>query len=72
MAYGPAGSPAWVHTLVLDGSFGGSLSGAELAAAIGDSAETVAAVVMFDGPTETVPDPARYTLTVNGVTQPSG
>jgi hypothetical protein len=61
-----------VHTLSLDGSFAGSLSGVALADAIGDSAETVAAIVMFDDPTESAPDQARYTLTVNGVTQPGG
>ncbi|MER7608036.1 choice-of-anchor J domain-containing protein [Nocardioides sp. NPDC127503] len=72
VAYGPAGSPAWVHTLALDESFDGTLSGAALDAAIGDTADTVAAIVMFDDPTESVADPARYTLTVDGVTQPGG
>jgi hypothetical protein len=52
----------------------GSLSGAGLAGAIGTSAETVAAIVTYDEPTELVTPPqyAPYRLKVNGVLQPGG
>ena len=72
VAYGPDGSPAWVHRLALDGSFHGSLSGTALTDAIGSSANTVAAIVMYDDSTESLAQEARYSLTVNGVTQPGG
>lgn len=71
VAYGANGDPVWYHRLV-DGSFTGSLSGSALQAAIGTSASTVAALVMYDDDSETAPKQARYTLTVNGVTQPGG
>ena len=72
VAYGPIGSPVWVHRMALDGSFSGSLSEADLTAAIGDATTTVAALVMMDDPTESLAKQGRYTLTVNGVTQPGG
>jgi hypothetical protein len=72
VAYGPMGSPVWVHQMDLDGSFTGSLSGSDLTAAIGDATTTVAAIVMMDDPNETLAKQGRYTLTVNGVDQPGG
>jgi hypothetical protein len=75
VAYDSDGSAAWVGQLPVtkgaDG-FHGELSGADLASAIGTSADTVAALVMQDDPTETVKQYAPYTLTVNGVVQPGG
>jgi bacillopeptidase F (M6 metalloprotease family) len=71
VAYGANGEPVWYHRLV-DGGFTGSLSGSALQAAIGTSASTVAALVMYDDDSETAPKQARYTLKVNGVTQPGG
>ena len=69
-----AGNNAWVGEIPLDANFDGTLSGAGVTDAIGDSAETVAAIVTYDEPTELVVPPqyARYELTVNGVTQPGG
>ncbi len=72
VAYGPDGSPAWIHRMAIDGSFSGSLSGTALADAVGGSATTVAALVMVDDPTEFVTGQPTYTLTVNGVVQPGG
>jgi hypothetical protein len=72
VAYDDAHTAAWIGELALDGNFDGTLSGAALDAVIGTSAETVAAIVMYDEPTELIGLYARYTLTVNGVTQPGG
>jgi hypothetical protein len=76
VAYTDDGSAAWVGNLPLsqddDGHFRGTLSGDALHAVIGDSAQTVAAIIMQDDPTETVSQYAQYTLTANGVTQPGG
>ncbi|HEU5044664.1 MAG TPA: choice-of-anchor J domain-containing protein, partial [Nocardioidaceae bacterium] len=76
VAYDDAGTAAWVGTMPLtqgaDGDFHGTLSGTALHSMVGDSAQTVAALVMQDDPSETVDQYARYTLTANGVTQPGG
>ncbi len=72
VAYGDDGSPVWVHRMDLDGSFDATFDGTALADAIGTSATTVSAIVMFDDDTENAPKQAGYTLTVNGVTQPGG
>ncbi|GAA6525566.1 peptidase M6 [Intrasporangium sp. DVR] len=72
VAYGADGTPVWVHRMGLDGAFDGTLEGAALDAAIGTSASTVAAIVMYDDDTENAPKQAGYSLTVNGVEQPGG
>ena len=72
VAYGADGSPVWVHRLPLNGDFDATLSGAALTNAIGTTASTVAAIVMYDDDTEFAPKQARYVLTVNGVVQPGG
>jgi hypothetical protein len=61
-----------VHELVLDESWDGSLSGAELDAAIGTTGDLVAAVVTVLDRSEQILQTAAYTLTVNGVVQPGG
>lgn len=61
-----------IGTLPLDGSFDGSLSGAELDALIGATGSTVAAIVTFLDRSESILQTAKYTLTVNGVVQPGG
>ncbi|MGH2793010.1 MAG: peptidase M6 [Actinomycetota bacterium] len=72
VAYTDDGTAAWVGDLPLDGDFDGSLSGADVAAQIGTTAETVAALVTYNESSELIPDYAPYTLTVNGVVQPGG
>jgi hypothetical protein len=49
-----------------------SLSGGALRSLIGNQAATVAAIVMYDEPSETISKYAPYTLKVNGVVQPGG
>ena len=72
IAYKADGTAAWIKQLPLDANFDGSLSGAALQAAIGTSAETVAAIVTYDDRSESSDQYAPYTLTVNGVVQPGG
>jgi hypothetical protein len=72
LAYEDDGSVAWIGELPLDENFDGSLSGAELDAVIGTSAETVAALVTYDESTELINKYAPYTLEVDGVVQPGG
>ena len=74
VAYDDAGTEAWIDEIPLDADFDATLAGAEIAGAIGTSAETVAAIVTYDQPDEGLSPPqyARYELTVNGVLQPGG
>ena len=72
IAYDEAHDAAWIFELPLNDQFEGSLQGNELSDAIGDSAQTVAALVTYDEPTEAVNQYAPYTLKVNGETQPGG
>ena len=72
VAYDDAHAQAWIHELTLDPNFYGTLSGAALTNALGSTANTVAAIVTFDDPTEQIREYARYTLSVNDVTQPGG
>jgi hypothetical protein len=72
VAYDDAHDAAWVFELPLNDQLDGSLTGEALRAAIGDSAETVAAIVTYDEPTETVNQYAPYDLDVNGARQPGG
>jgi len=62
---------AFVSSIPLDSNFTGTLSGSTLGRLMGD-ADVVAAVVTYDEPTESINQYARYTLKVNGVTQPGG
>ena len=71
VAYDGSGN-AWIAQLPLDAGFHGSLDAGQIAAALGTTASTVGALVMYDEPTESVLAQARYTLTVNGVVQPGG
>jgi len=74
VSYTDAGDEAWIAEIPVGPSFDGSLSGAGLTGAIGGSAETVAAIVTYDEPTEAI-TPAQYApyrLKVNGVLQPGG
>ena len=71
IAYDAKGK-SWIYRMPLNSSFSSTLTGARLNTALGKSATTVAALVMQDDPTESVTQYARYSLTVNGVTQPGG
>jgi hypothetical protein len=72
VAYDDAGTAAWIGQFPLGEGFTGTVSGAELDALIGTSAETVAAIVMAEDRSETVQQYAPYELTVEGVLQPGG
>jgi hypothetical protein len=73
VAYDEAHTQAHISAVPLDENFDGSLTGAALVGAIGSAdAETVAAIVTYDEPTESGEDYAPYVLTVNGVVQPGG
>ncbi|HEY7875844.1 MAG TPA: peptidase M6 [Actinomycetota bacterium] len=72
IAYDDARERAWAYELELDSEFDASLTAEDLAPVIGDSAQTVAAIVTYDEPTETIEQYAPYTLTVNGTEQPGG
>jgi hypothetical protein len=63
---------AFVGSIPLNSSFAASLKGGNLEKLIGESADVAAALVMYDEPTESVNQYARYTLRVNGVVQPGG
>ena len=60
------------HTMRLDRHFRGHLGRGMLRRVLGTKATTTAAIVMYDDPTETSTQQARYTLKVNGVLQPGG
>jgi hypothetical protein len=73
IAYNDDHTAAWIGQIPLDANFDGSLSGVALDAIIGTSAQTVAAIVTFDEPTESILLYAGYQLTVNGtIIQPGG
>ncbi|MGH9280591.1 MAG: peptidase M6 [Acidimicrobiales bacterium] len=63
---------AWVTRLPLDSANRGRLSGTDVDALLGTAAQTVAAVITYDEPTETLELYAPYRLMVNGVVQPGG
>ena len=66
------GGDAFLFSLDLDASFHATLSGADVAAAIGTDNDVVAAIVTYHDGTQLVTQYAPYTLDVNGVTQPGG
>jgi hypothetical protein len=72
VAFDDAHANAWVYEVPLDAEFDGGLPGDDLLDAIGSSAQTVAAIVTQDDPTERIEQYAPYTLTVNGIEQPGG
>jgi hypothetical protein len=62
----------FVGSIPLKSDFSGALTGGKLERLIGERADVVAALVMYDEPTESINQYARYTLKVNGVTEPGG
>jgi hypothetical protein len=63
---------AFVHAIPISQNFQGSLDDKTIKKFIGEKADVVAALVMYDEPTESINQYARYMLKVNGVTQPGG
>jgi hypothetical protein len=63
---------AFVGSVPLGPNFSGSLTRGKVDKLIGKKADVVAALVMYDEPTESINQYARYTLRVNGVVQPGG
>ncbi len=73
VAYDSAGGgDTHLFSIPLDGSFHGSLSGTDVANAIGTTADVVSAIVTYHDSTALVTQYAPYTLAVNDVTQPGG
>jgi hypothetical protein len=68
----PGHTEAHVFSIPIDASFHGVLTGADVVAAIGSTANVVSAIVTYHDGTELVAQYAPYTLSVNGVTQPGG
>lgn len=70
------GTGSWVGEVELtqaeDGTWTGSLTAEQLAAIAGTGAETVAALVTADDPTESARSYPLYTLTANGTVMPGG
>ena len=61
-----------MFSIPIDASFHGDLTGADVAAAIGSTANVVSAIVTYHDGTELVAQYAPYSLNVNGVLQPGG
>ncbi|MDX6594521.1 MAG: hypothetical protein QOJ13_3717 [Gaiellales bacterium] len=73
IAYDRDRTSSWLGAVPLDGHFRGTVSGAALDRMIGNRIHTVvAAIVMYDEPTELIGQYAPYTLKVNGLKQPGG
>ena len=72
IAYTDNHRAAWRSTLRLDEDFDASLNRANMRSHLGARAQTVAAIVTYDDPTESISQYAPYVLKVNGVTQPGG
>jgi hypothetical protein len=72
IAYDDTHDNAWIKRLRLNADSDGTLGGAKLVAAIGTTAQTVAAIVTFDDRRESRRSYARYTLEVDGVQQRGG
>ena len=71
VSYGRGGTPH-IHRLRLDDRFRGGLTGSRVRSALGTGESVVAAIVTHDDPTGTSTQSARYSLRVNGTTQPGG
>ncbi|MDQ2910576.1 MAG: immune inhibitor A [Actinomycetota bacterium] len=63
---------AFVTSIPLTRNFLGTLDRNQVKRLIGKKADVVAALVMYDEPTESIGQYARYTLKVNNVVQPGG
>ena len=74
VAYQTSGNntDAFATSIPISRNFQGSLDEKQIKKLIGQKADVVAALVMYDEPTESINQYARYTLKVNGVTQPGG
>jgi hypothetical protein len=71
VAYTDDHREAWRTTLTLDENHNAVVAG-DVVRRLGDQAQTVAAIVTYDEPTETITQYAPYVLKANGVPQPGG
>jgi hypothetical protein len=65
-------TPTVYATVPLSPTFEASLSGGKIRSRVGTQVDVLGAIVTYDEPTESINDYARYSLSVNGVTQPGG
>jgi len=74
VGYSSDGSKAFVGSIPLNANFSGSLGKDQISAVMSadPKIDVVAALVMYDEPTESINQYARYTLRANGVVQPGG
>ena len=72
ISYTPGRDNVRIDSLKLDPNFAQTLNTGQLRHMLGREASVVAAIVMYDEPTERVDLYAPYNLKVNGVTQPGG
>jgi Immune inhibitor A peptidase M6 len=74
IAYSTDGKKAFIGSIPLNSNFSGSLNadGIEKLMTTAPKVDVVAALVMYDEPTQSINQYARYTLKANGVTQPGG
>ncbi|HEX6702882.1 MAG TPA: choice-of-anchor J domain-containing protein [Gaiellaceae bacterium] len=74
VGYSSDGKTAFVGSVPVDSNFSGSLNAAAIEKLMTTSPriDVIAALVMYDEPTESINQYARYTLMANGVTQPGG
>jgi len=74
VGYSSNGAKAFVGSIPLNANFSGSLGKDQISAVMSadPKIDVVAALVMYDEPTESINQYARYTLRANGVVQPGG
>gem|GEM_PF-7132478 len=74
VGYSSDGKTAFIGSVPLDSNFSGSLNAAAIEKLMTTSPriDVIAALVMYDEPTESINQYARYTLKTNDVTQPGG
>ena len=74
VGYSSDGKTAFIGSVPLDSNFSGSLNAAAIEKLMTTSPriDVIAALVMYDEPTESINQYARYTLKATDVTQPGG
>jgi hypothetical protein len=74
VGYSSDGKTAFIGSVPLDSNFSGSVNAAAIEKLMTTSPriDVIAALVMYDEPTESINQYARYTLKATDVTQPGG